>query len=137
MLVGRYGSRFRIPPEIASLIRRIPQERRYGAVRVVLYLQSLPITNDHPEDLSRLRLGRISWKTHRPGPYQRLNLSKFRAARFNLMRSSFPVREERDGFYQCTAIPEVIGFRVLRIYDYHHSKTAMDYFRKLGRHFPA
>jgi hypothetical protein len=89
VLVGRYGSRFRIPPEIASLIRRIPQERRYGAVRVLLYLQSLRITNDHPEDLSRLRVGRISWKTHRPGPNQRLNLSKFRVAGFNSMRSSF------------------------------------------------
>jgi transposase-like protein len=31
--------RFRIPPEIVSLILRIRQERRYGAVRVSLYLQ--------------------------------------------------------------------------------------------------
>jgi hypothetical protein len=47
------------------------------------------------------------------------------------------VRGARQRFYQCTAIPEVTGFRVLRIYDYRRSKTAMDYFRKLGRHFPA
>ena len=31
--------RFPIPPEIVSLILRIRQERRYGAVRVSLYLQ--------------------------------------------------------------------------------------------------
>jgi transposase-like protein len=31
--------RFRIPPEIVSLILRIREERRYGAVRVSLYLQ--------------------------------------------------------------------------------------------------
>lgn len=31
--------RFRIPPEIISLILRIRKERRYGAVRVSLYLQ--------------------------------------------------------------------------------------------------
>jgi transposase-like protein len=31
--------RFQIPPEIVSLILRIREERRYGAVRVSLYLQ--------------------------------------------------------------------------------------------------
>jgi transposase len=31
--------RYRIPPEIVSLILRIREERRYGAVRTSLYLQ--------------------------------------------------------------------------------------------------
>jgi hypothetical protein len=47
------------------------------------------------------------------------------------------VRGARQRFYRSTAIPEVTGFRVLRIYDYHHSKAAVDYFRKLEQHFPA
>ncbi len=34
-----HNIRFRIPPEIVSLILRIREERRYGAVRVSLYLQ--------------------------------------------------------------------------------------------------
>ena len=34
-----HNIRYRIPPEIVSLILRIREERRYGAVRVSLYLQ--------------------------------------------------------------------------------------------------
>ncbi len=47
--------RFHIPPEIVSLILRIREERRYGAVRVSLYLQRLPrrrVTNNYLENLS-------------------------------------------------------------------------------------
>ena len=44
--------RFRIPPEIVSLILRIREGRRYGAVRVSLTstaLSRLRITDDYPE----------------------------------------------------------------------------------------
>ena len=48
--------RFHIPPEIVSLILRIREERRYGAVRVSLYnaaaLSRLRLTDDDPEDIS-------------------------------------------------------------------------------------
>jgi hypothetical protein len=48
--------RFRIPPEIVSLILRIREERRYGAVRVSLYLQrhyhAYVSPTNYPEDLS-------------------------------------------------------------------------------------
>ena len=47
--------RYRIPPEIVSLILRIREERRYGAVRTSLSSTELPcvrLTDDHPENLS-------------------------------------------------------------------------------------
>lgn len=40
--------RYRIPPEVIALILRIREERRYGAVRLSLYLR---LTDNHPEDL--------------------------------------------------------------------------------------
>ena len=48
--------RYRIPPEIVSLILRIREERRYGAVRTSLYLPAalscLRITDNHSETFS-------------------------------------------------------------------------------------
>jgi hypothetical protein len=138
VLVGRYGSRFRIPPEIAPLIHRIQQERGYGAVRVVLHLQSLRITNDHPEDLSSSSRWPYFMEDASSRPKAATAPLEVPGRSVQLDAKFVPrARGARQRFYQCTAIPEVTGFRVLRIYDYHHRKTAMDYFRKLGRHFPA
>jgi hypothetical protein len=48
--------RYSIPPEIVSLILRIREERRYGAVRVSLYLQTalprLRLSSHHSENIS-------------------------------------------------------------------------------------
>jgi transposase-like protein len=50
-----HNIRYRIPPEIVSLILRIREERRYSAVRVSLYLQRhsrLCVTDDYFKNLS-------------------------------------------------------------------------------------
>ena len=64
--------RYRIPPEIVSLILRIREERRYGAVRASLYLQRHYHAYVSPTTILKIfhrhRVGRISQKKYRPGP---------------------------------------------------------------------
>ena len=64
--------RYRIPPEIVSLILRIREERRYGAVRASLYLQRHYHAYVSPTTIFKIfrrhRVGRISLKKYRPGP---------------------------------------------------------------------
>lgn len=63
---------YRIPPEIVSLILRIREERRYGAVRTSLCLQRHHHACISPTTilkiLHRHHVGRISRKKYRPGP---------------------------------------------------------------------
>jgi len=64
--------RYRIPPEIVSLILRIREERRYGAVRTSLYLQRHYHAYVSPTTILKIfhrhHVGRISLKKYRPGP---------------------------------------------------------------------
>ena len=64
--------RFRIPPEIVSLILRIREERRYGAVRVSLYLQRHYHAYVSPTTILKIfhrhHVGPVSLKKYRPGP---------------------------------------------------------------------
>jgi transposase len=64
--------RFHIPPEIVSLILRIREERRYGAVRVSLYLQRHYHAYVSPTTIWKIfhrhHVGPISQKKYRPGP---------------------------------------------------------------------
>jgi transposase len=67
-----HNIRFRIPPEIVSLILRIREERRYGAVRVSLYLQRHYHADVSPATILKIfhrhRVGPVSLKKYRPGP---------------------------------------------------------------------
>jgi transposase len=67
-----YHIRYRIPPEIVSLILRIREERRYGAVRASLYLQRHYRAYVSPTSILKIfhrhRVGRISLKKYRLGP---------------------------------------------------------------------
>ena len=67
-----HNIRYRIPPEIVSLILRIREERRYGAVRVSLYLQRHYHAYVSPTTILKIfhrhHVGRISLKKYRPGP---------------------------------------------------------------------
>lgn len=79
-----HNIRFRIPPEIVSLILRIREERRYGAVRVSLYLQRHYHTYVSPTTILKIfhrqHVGRISLKKYRPVQNQRMHPSRFQAA---------------------------------------------------------
>jgi hypothetical protein len=86
---------FRIPPEIVSLIRRIREERRYGAIRVSLYLQRHYHAYVSPTTILKIfhrhHVGRISLKEYRPVPNQRMRLSRFRAALSTSDRSAIDI----------------------------------------------
>jgi len=90
--------RYRIPPEIISLIHRIREECRYGAPRTSLYLQRHYRAYVSPTTILKIshrhHIGRISLKKYRPVPNQRTHPSRFRAVLSNSMGSSFHVREE-------------------------------------------
>ena len=63
---------YRIPPEIVALVLRIREERRYGAVRTILYLKRHYHAYVSPTTIHKLfhrhRVGPISKKRYRPGP---------------------------------------------------------------------
>src|SRR5258707_15768009 len=65
-----HNIRYRIPPEIVSLILRIREERRYGAVRVSLYLQRHYHAYVSPTTILKIfhrhHLGRSSVKKYHP-----------------------------------------------------------------------
>ena len=67
-----HNIRYRSPPEIVSLILRIREERRYGAVRVSLYLQRHYHAYVSPTTILKIfhrhHVGQISLKKYRPGP---------------------------------------------------------------------
>lgn len=64
--------RFRIPPEIVSLIVRIRDKRRCGAVRFSLYRQRHYHAHVSPTTIPKIfyrhHVARISLKKYRPGP---------------------------------------------------------------------
>jgi hypothetical protein len=64
--------RYRIPPEVIALILRIREERRYGAVRMSLYLQRHYQVYVSPTTILKIfhrhRVTRVSLKRYRPGP---------------------------------------------------------------------
>ena len=84
-----HNIRFRIPPEIVSLILRIREERRYGAVRVSLYLQRHYMPTYHRRPSSRSFIAITSAPFHRrsivPALNRRMHLSRFQAAQSSSM----------------------------------------------------
>ena len=136
-----HNIRFCIPPEILSLILRIREELRYGAVRVSLYLQRpyhayvSPTTN--LKIFYRHHVGRISLKKFRPGPKPADAPLQVPGRSVQLDVKFVPrVGRARQRFYQFTAIDEVTRFRVLRIYDHDNTKTAIDFLQEVREHFP-
>ena len=132
---------FRIPPEIVSLILRIREERRYGAVRVSLYLQRHYQTYVSPTTILKIfhrhHVGRISLKKYRPGPKPADVPLQVPGRSVQLDVKFVPrVGRARQRFYQFTAIDEATRFRVLRIYDHDNTKTAIDFLREIREHFP-
>jgi transposase InsO family protein len=133
--------RFRIPPEIVSLILRIREERRYGAVRVSLYLQRHYHAYVSPTTILKIfhrhHVGRISLKKYHPGPKPADAPLQVPGRSVQLDVKFVPrVGKARQRFYQFTTIDEATRFRVLRIYDHDNTKTAIDFFREVREHFP-
>jgi hypothetical protein len=103
--------RFRIPPEIVSLILRIREERRYGAVRVSLYLQGHYHAYVSPTTILKIfhrsHVGRISLKKYRPGPKPPDAPLQVPGRSVHLDVKFVPrVGRARKRFYQFTAIDE-------------------------------
>lgn len=133
--------RFRIPPEIVSLILRIREERRYGAVRTSLYLQrqyhAYVSLTTILKILHRHHVGRISLKKYRPGPKPAEAPLQVpgRSVQFDV-KFVPRVGPARQRFYQFTAIDEATRFRVLRVYDHNNTKTAVEFLNEVREHLP-
>ena len=122
-----HNIRFRIPPEIVSLILRIREERRYGAVRVSLYLQRHYHAYVSPTTILKIfhrhHVGPVSQKKYRPGPKPPDAPLQVPGRSVQLDVKFVPrVGRARQRFYQFTAIDEATRFRVLRIYDHDNTK---------------
>src|ERR1700691_55308 len=136
-----HNIRFRIPPEIVSLILRIREERRYGAVRVSLYLQRHYHAYVSPTTILKIfhrhHVGRVSLKKYRPGPKPADAPLQGPGRSVQLDVKFVPrVGRARQRFYQFTAIDEATRFRVLCIYDHDNTKTAIDFLQEVQKHFP-
>ncbi|PYT63725.1 MAG: IS481 family transposase [Acidobacteria bacterium] len=133
--------RYRIPPEIVSLILRIREERRYGAIRTSLYLQRHYHAYVSPTTIFKIfrrhRVGHVSLKKYRPGPRPTDAPLQVPGRSVQLDVKFVPrIGRARQRFYQFTAIDEATRFRVLRIYDHNNTKTAIDFLREVREHFP-
>jgi transposase InsO family protein len=133
--------RYRIPPEIVSLILRIREERRYGAVRTSLYLQRHYHAYVSPTTIFKIfrrhRVGRVSLKKYRPGPKPADAPLQVPGRSVQLDVKFVPrVGRARQRSYQFTAIDEAARFRVLRIYNHNNTKTAITFLRQVREHFP-
>ena len=133
--------RFRIPPEIVSLILRIREERRYGAVRTSLYLQRHYQAYVSPTTILKIfhrhHVGRISLKKYRPGPKPADTPLTVPGHLVQLDVKFVPrVGKARQRFYQFTAIDEATRLRVLRIYDHNNTRTALDFLQEVREHLP-
>jgi Phage integrase family len=122
----------RTPPEIVSLILRIREERRYGAVRTSLYLQRHYHAYVSPTTILKIfhrhHVGRVSLKKYRPGPKPAEAPLQVPGRSVQLDVKFVPrVGRARQRFYQFTAIDEATRFRVLRIYDHNNTKTAIEF----------
>ena len=133
--------RFHIPPEIVSIILRIREERRYGAVRTSLYLQRHYQAYVSPTTINKLfhrhHVGPISKKRYRPGPKPAEAPLQVPGRSVQLDVKFAPrVGRARQRFYQFTAIDEATPLRVLRIYDHNNTKTAVEFLNDVRAHFP-
>jgi transposase InsO family protein len=123
------------------VILRIREERRYGAVRVSLYLQRHYHAYVSPTTILKIfhrhHVGPVSRKKYRPGPKPPDAPLQVPGRSVQLDVKFVPrVGRARQRFYQFTAIDEATRFRVMRIYDHDNTKTAIDFLREVQEHFP-
>lgn len=133
--------RYRIPPEVVSLVLRIREERRYGAVRTSLYLQRHYHAYVSPTTIHKLfhrhHVGPISKKKYRPGPKPEDAPLRIPGRSVQLDVKFVPrAARARQRFYQFTAIDEATRYRVLRIYDHNNTRTAIEFLQQVREHFP-
>ncbi len=135
--------RYRIPPEVIALILRIREERRYGAVRMSLYLQRHYQVYVSPTTIMKIfrrhHVGRVSLKRYRPGPKQQAEGPLPVPGHSVQVDVKFVPRvgRARQRFYQFTAIDEATRYRVLRVYDYNNTRSAVAFLDEVRRRLPS
>ena len=131
--------RYRIPPEVIALILRIREERRYGAVRMSLYLQRHYQVYVSPTTILKIfhrhRVTRVSLKWYRSGPKQRNEGPLPVPGQSVQVDVKFVPRvgRARQRFCQFTAIDEAARYRVLRVYDYNNTRSAVAFLEAFRR----
>jgi transposase InsO family protein len=134
--------RYRIPPEVIALILRIREERRYGAVRMSLYLQRHYQVYVSPTTILKIfhrhRVTRVSLKRYRPGPKPQAEGPLPVPGQSVQVDVKFVPRlgRARQRFYQFTAIDEATRYRVLRVYDYNNTRSAVAFLDEVRRRLP-
>lgn len=137
---GDHNMAYRFPPDILSLIPRICEERRYGTVRVSLYLQRHYHAYVSPTTILKIfhrhHIGRISPKKSRPDPKPADAPLQVPDRSVQLAVKSVPrAGRPRHRFYQFTAIDEATRFGVLRMYDHDNTTTAIDFLQRVQENF--
>jgi transposase InsO family protein len=134
--------RYRIPPEVIALILRVREERRYGAVRMSLYLQRHYQVYVSPTTILKIfhrhHVERVSLKRYHPGPRHREEGPLAVPGRSVQMDVKFVPRlgRARQRFYQFTAIDEATRYRVLRVYDYNNTRSATAFLDQVRQKLP-
>ncbi|MCI0717871.1 MAG: IS481 family transposase [Acidobacteria bacterium] len=134
--------RHRIPPEVIALILRIREERRYGAVRMSLYLQRHYQVYVSPTTILKIfrrhHVGRVSLKRYHPGPKPQAEGPLPVPGQSVQVDVKFVPRigRARQRFYQFTAIDEATRYRVLRVYDYNNTHSAMAFLEEVRQRLP-
>ena len=86
---------------------------------------------------NRHHVGPVSQKKYRPAPKRPDAPLQVPACSVQLdVKFVSRVGRARQRFYQFTAIDAATRFRVLRIYDHHNTKTAIDFLQEVQDHFP-
>ena len=134
--------RYRIPPEMIALILRVREERRYGAVRMSLYLQRHYQVYVSPTTILKIfhrhHVGRVSLKRYRPGPKHQTEGPLPVPGHSIQVDVKFVPRlvGAHQRFYQFTAIDEATRYRVLRVYDYNNTGSALVFLDEVRRKLP-
>lgn len=133
---------YRVPPEVVALILRLREERRYGAVRMSLYLQRHYQVHVSRATILKIfrrhHVSRVSLKRYRPGPRRQTEGPLPVPGRSVQMDVKFVPRigRARQRYYQFTAIDEATRFRVLRNYDHNNTSSALDFLHEVCRRVP-
>jgi transposase InsO family protein len=135
--------RYRIPPEVIALILRIREERRYGAVRMSFYLQRHYQVYVSPTTVLKIfhrhRVTRVSLKRYRRGPKPQAAGRWTASSTGPVGPSGCQVRSSgraSQRLYQFTAIDEATRYRVLRVYDYNNTRSAVAFLDEVRRRLP-
>ena len=135
---GPRVSPLRTPPHIEALVLQLRRERRYGAVRLSLYLQRYYQVYLSPPTILRIlrehHMPKVSWKRYRPRPRRRPEL---RIPGQSVQVDVKHIRMGSGRFYQFTALDEATRYRVLQIYDHNSVRSALDFVKEIQERLPA